>query len=642
MVAKKRKSKRTTLQQKYKIQKRTKEHHKRIKKNAITTLRKKKVDNTIPNAWPHKEELLGQIKAAKEKMELVRLQQKEKRKLELQKRRAGATAIKEDDMDEESGDDEEDPFERQLQERRKKNLLNLSGINGNYNEDGMNDGEEQEQYEYEISVGQNSRRAFLKELRKTVEGSDVILQVLDARDPIGTTSTAVQEMVSAKDNKKLVYVLNKSDLVPSAVLAGWLKYLRRNYPAVPFKCNTQQGQTRNLGRKSGKVGKYDDASLKTNQAVGAEELLGLLKNYCRVGDSKSSIVVGVVGFPNVGKSSLINSLMRARAVGVSSMPGFTKKCQEVILDKHIRLMDSPGVVFADGDTAATALRNCVNVEELDDVMTPIAAILDRCPAGYLMQLYNIKTFKNGDATAFLALVAKSTGKLKKGGIPNIDSAARVVLHDWNSGKIRYYCRPPALAQSQRSDEEEGDSMILNDFSSVTDNIKGLDEGDIRVLNQLESQHEQNNGEAGVSEFIGMEQVAPSVQQFDESFSNDDGNLKMSATESSSAKKSSTKSKSTKLNSLSLSNGDDNEQEEDEEEEEEEEEEEDQNMEGEDIFAEVDKIEKRKAGSLRASKARFAKAVEEPAVDPRKANKAASKKGKKDARRREKYDFNEHF
>ena len=66
------------------------------------------------------------------------------------------------------------------------------------------------------------------------------------------------------------------------------------------------------------------------------------------------------------------------------------------------------------------------------------------------------------------------------------------------------------------------------------------------------------------------------------------------------------------------------------------------MEGEDIFAETDKIEKRKAGTLKASKARFAAAVEQPTTNPRKANKAVSKKGKKDARRREKYDFSEHF
>lgn len=94
-----------------------------------------------------------------------------------------------------------------------------------------------------------------------------------------------------------------------------------------------------------------------------------------------SYLLGCVGFPNVGKSSLINSLTRTRAVGVSAMPGFTKVSQEVILDTNIRLIDSPGIVFADGDSAATALRNCVNVEEMVDVLTPVQSILDRCPQG---------------------------------------------------------------------------------------------------------------------------------------------------------------------------------------------------------------------------------------------------------------------
>lgn len=80
MVAKKSKSKRVTLQKKYKIQKRTKEHHKRLKKGRLEgTFKKKNNDNFIPNAWPYKEDLLKKIKNAQEKMEILKIQQKEKR-----------------------------------------------------------------------------------------------------------------------------------------------------------------------------------------------------------------------------------------------------------------------------------------------------------------------------------------------------------------------------------------------------------------------------------------------------------------------------------------------------------------------------------------------------------------------------------
>jgi len=98
------------------------------------------------------------------------------------------------------------------------------------------------------------------------------------------------------------------------------------------------------------------------------------------------VVFSNKGFPNVGKSSLINSLTRTRAVAVSAMPGFTKVTQEVILDKNIRLIDSPGIVFADGDSAATVLRNCINVEEMEDVLTPVQSILDRCPQGIVSSI----------------------------------------------------------------------------------------------------------------------------------------------------------------------------------------------------------------------------------------------------------------
>ena len=245
-------------------------------------------------------------------------------------------------------------------------------------------------------------------------------------------------------------------------------------------------------------------SLHTTQAVGTEELIGLLKNYARSGDIKTSITVGVVGYPNVGKSSLINSLMRTRVVGVSPTPGFTKSMQEVVLDRNIRLLDSPGIVFADGDSTATALRNCVSVEEMEDIYTPVQAILEKCPSAYLMQLYGIPRFRDGDFMGFLALIARATGKLKKGGIPNVDAAARAVIHDWNDGKIKYYCIPPAVTTDRLSTREdevilESDTRILDSFSREL-NVDDLARG---VLTALDAQ--QRN--ADDMNYVPMEAVA---------------------------------------------------------------------------------------------------------------------------------------
>lgn len=87
---------------------------------------------------------------------------------------------------------------------------------------------------------------------------------------------------------------------------------------------------------------------------------------------KTAITVGVVGFPNVGKSSLINSLKRTRVASVGSTPGVTKAMQEIHLDKNVKLLDCPGIVFAaSGDNEASAtLRNCTKIEKLEDPATP--------------------------------------------------------------------------------------------------------------------------------------------------------------------------------------------------------------------------------------------------------------------------------
>ena len=131
--------------------------------------------------------------------------------------------------------------------------------------------------------------------------------------------------------------------------------------------------------------------------------------------------------------------------------------QEVQLDSKIKLLDSPGLVLASGNMsdASVALRNAIKVETLEDPITPVVAIIGRVPRPHLMLHYCISSFT--DTAEFLAKLAIKGGKLKKGGVADRNLAARMVLNDWNTGKIKYFTHPP-------EQKTESSSTIVQQFS----------------------------------------------------------------------------------------------------------------------------------------------------------------------------------
>jgi len=313
-----------------------------------------------------------------------------------------------------------------------------------------------------------SRRAFYKEFVRVVEASDVVLHVLDARDPVACRCADVERFViRANPNKRVILVLNKVDLVPREAAEAWLKYLREELPSIAFKCNTQEqagklaaaskrapGDKRKRGGGSSGSDKSsaDADGAGTSAALGVDTLLQLLKNYARrrgvnkgSAAAKAAITVGVVGMPNVGKSSLINSLKRSRVAQVGNVAGVTRHAQEIHLDKNVTLLDSPGVVFAKN---AGVLHGAVRYDRLTDPSTAVKEVIARCPKLQLMRHYNLPDYaaatddEAAHVEAFLGAVARARGKLRRGGVPDRTAAARLVLGDWGSGALPYYTMPP--------------------------------------------------------------------------------------------------------------------------------------------------------------------------------------------------------
>jgi nuclear GTP-binding protein len=313
-----------------------------------------------------------------------------------------------------------------------------------------------------------SRKAYIKILDQVIENSDVILEVLDARDPLTCRNKELENKIkSGKNSKKIILVLNKIDLIPVQNAIDWQKYLSNEFPCVLFKSNTQTQSTNlsqsNLFDKNLKNQKdYISEVLKGNKSIGGEELLNILKNYSRIdGNTKSNIVVGVIGIPNVGKSSLINSLTRGKNVGVSNTPGFTKGLQEVILDNNIRLLDCPGVVMSNDENSI--LHNVIRTEDIKEPIEVVGKILKKMSQEYFLNTYNldITVLKGSELTLekIIYLVGEKLKKYKKGGVVDLDKSARIIINDWNLGKLKYYSVPPGIDKNIYDQQLKNNEMM---------------------------------------------------------------------------------------------------------------------------------------------------------------------------------------
>ncbi|GAA5831318.1 hypothetical protein JCM11251_007833 [Rhodosporidiobolus azoricus] len=467
-------SKRGTTRLREKVKHKVSEAKKKAKKTAkkdVTWKSNKPKEIGIPNSFPYKDQLLAEAQAEKARVEEEKAARREAAKTGASSATLASTAA----------------------------LAAALAADSAAREDMELD--EDDEANGEKLVQDASLKLHAKSLRKVLEMSDVVVEVLDARDPVGTRCKAVERELKQLDGgrKKLVLVLNKIDLVPPQVVQAWLDHLRLQAPTIPFKSSTQQ-QRNHLSASS-------SATPQSASGSSTKPLMELIKGFRLQSSSapsavasgsssasadasgkpvRTSLTIGLVGHPNVGKSSLINTLKRSKACSVAPTPGWTKDVQEVVLEKGIRVLDCPGVVVEQRGEIEGALKGMVRPEDVTDPKAPIEAILSRCKREHLQMLYSIPYFDS--LTSFLLEVARAKGRLRKGGVPDLDGTARSILRDWVAGRIPYYTSPPskeATAQLKQqvsaeaqvvgtvSEADVGGAAILTGFSAPAIDLAAL-------------------------------------------------------------------------------------------------------------------------------------------------------------------------
>lgn len=208
-------SKRQTLHQKHKIAKKVREHNRQQRKlqkqgkplNAGSKYTKRTRDPGIPNNTPFSDEILKEAQQYKENQEKLKEEMREKQRkwqqLQFKRKQQGFSSV-----EEMLAKAEADKASHEKKEREKMVEADQTSENAANKKEGSN---------------------FWRQVNSVINDADVILHILDARDPEATRCKAIEKAVNSRDDKKLVLVLNKIDLIPAEAAKAWLKFYRRTF-----------------------------------------------------------------------------------------------------------------------------------------------------------------------------------------------------------------------------------------------------------------------------------------------------------------------------------------------------------------------------------------------------------------------------
>lgn len=247
---------------------------------------------------------------------------------------------------------------------------------------------------------------FFDRVKKIVERSDLLLETVDARFPELTRHKEIESIIKRK-RKKVIIVLNKSDLVSKTAAAKSKKIIEKE---------------------------FETAFVSSKSRKGMKKLRERISKY-----RKGKTVVGVIGYPNTGKSSLINALTGRHSAKTSSTAGFTRGEQFIKATEKVFFIDSPGIIpFQEWDEFGLALigaKNANQLKQLIDVAEELIKFIKEKNLETLHTAYRVEV-KGKGTEEILEEMAFNKNRLKKGGKADLDAVSRMLLSDWQKGKLK--------------------------------------------------------------------------------------------------------------------------------------------------------------------------------------------------------------
>lgn len=259
-----------------------------------------------------------------------------------------------------------------------------------------------------------AKRAMQEDLKLI----NVIIELVDARVPLSSKNPDIDPMANGKSR---IILLNKCDLADSSVTARWKKYYEEKGFFVAL-----------VNSKNGKGVKQVNEVIQSacKEKIERDRRRGILNRPIRA---------MIVGIPNVGKSTFINSFAGKSCTKTGNKPGVTKGKQWIRLNKNVELLDTPGILWTKFEDQTVGLRLAFIgsiKDELSNQYELCMLLMQYLGEHYpkaIPDTYQIEPAEN--EVELLERVAKRRGCLKAGGEHDLDKAANYVIDDFRNGRL---------------------------------------------------------------------------------------------------------------------------------------------------------------------------------------------------------------